>query len=417
MPKRLFAALPLMLFACLPARAGENAALETAAAAAAAQVTEKPAGLEDLFAPEFFRQVSLEQISAVLSGVYRENGAVLEVLPEKKETASSGHFVFETGDHYVPVALAVNRDSGRITGLFFGAARRRDPELKKAAAALAALPGRAGMAAVRLGGEPLTLEAMNADQDFAISSVFKLYVLGALLKARVPWDKVFKLDEGDRSLPPGKMGSCPAGVPATAYSLALAMIADSDNTATDMLISGLGRRKVEAALAPLGHSRPALLKPFLRTSEMFRLREDSEATLEYINLPASEKYGFLDKLREVPLGQTAARPSPFGLASAEWQASPADLCRLMAWLQAGNDAPALGLLARTPVPGAPEGIFPYAGYKGGGEPGIIAGVWLLRNTGGAWSCLAAAWNNADQATDAGKFLKIMSGAAGALSGQ
>jgi hypothetical protein len=415
MLKPLFIAL--LLPACAPAMAGGSTALEKAAAAAAAQIAEKPAGLEELFAPEFFRQVSLAQISDALSGVYRDNGAVTKVIPEKEDSASSGHFVFETDNSYVPAALSVNRDSGRITGLYFGAARRRDPELKKAAAALAALPGRAGLEAVRLAPEPETLEAMNADGEFAVSSLFKLYVLGALLKEKISWDKVFTLDERDRSLPPGKMADWPAGAPATVYSLALAMIADSDNTATDTLISGIGRRNIEAALVPLGHSAPALLKPFLRTSEMFRLRADTGAALKYMNLPAVEKYGFLDKLREVPLDEASARPSPFGLASAEWQASPCDICRLLSWLLSRNDQRVLGLLAAAPAPGAPLKKFVYAGYKGGGEPGIIAGAWLLRDKAGSWFCLSAVWNDADGRTDGAEFLKIMSGAADSLSGR
>lgn len=410
MLKTLFAALPLLLALPVSSPAAAASPLEKAAAAAAAQVAEKPSGLEELFSPEFFREVSLAQITSILSGIYRQNGAVTSTRLVKTDSVSAGHFIFETRDYYLPAALSVNRDSGRINGLFFGEALKRDPVLKKTAAALAALPGRAGLEAVRLGGAPETLEALNGDEEFAVGSVFELYVLGALLRAGVPWSRVFTLDEADRSLPPGAMAGWPEGAPATAYSLALGMVADSDNTAADVLISGLGRRSVEAALTPLGHSSPGLLRPFLRTSELFRLRADSEAMLKYLNLPAEEKYGFLDRLRAVPLDAEAARRDPFGPASAEWRASPADLCRLMSWLLAKNDALALGLLARGQVPGAPEEKFPYAGYKGGAGPGVTAGVWLLRDKASRWTCVAAAWNDPGGGDGRARFLDIMGGA-------
>jgi hypothetical protein len=194
------------------------------------------------------------------------------------------------------------------------------------------------------------------------------------------------------------------------------MIAGNDNTAADMLISGLGRRDIEAQLAGLGHSSPGLLKPFLRTSEMFRLRADSAATLKYLNLPAAEKYHFLDKLRAAPLDGGAARRSPFGQGAAQWQASPADLCRLADWLRVKNDTSALGLLAKDPGPAADKDKFSYAGAKYGGEPGVAAGVWLLQDMKGSWFCVAAAWNSDLETADREKFMAVVRGALDALPG-
>jgi beta-lactamase class A len=408
------AVLPLLLALALPSAAAGAPPLQKAAEAVAAQVAEKPAGLETLFAPEFFRQVSLQEISATLAGIRFEAGPVERVTLVKADGPCSGHFVFETGDYYVPAALSVTPDGERVKGVFFGEKRRRSPALKKAAAELAALPGAAGLLAVRLGREPETLEALNASDELLIGSLFKLYVLGALLKAKVPWDRVYALDEADRSLPPGTTGAWPAGAPATAYSLALAMTAESDNTAADMLISGLGRRNIEAALAPLGHARPELMKPFLRTSELFRLRSDSETELKYANLRGPARYDLLDKLRRAPLDAGAVKRSPFGPNAAGWRASPADLCRLLAWLRASGDPLALEMLARSGAPGASPAEFAYAGYKGGGEPGLAAGAWLLKDKGGGWTCLAAAWNDPSGGDGRARFLEIMGGALAGL---
>jgi len=410
--KILFCFLCSLNLFLAPAAAGD---LEKAADAAARQVAEEPRGLEELFDKSFFRHISLENLSSLFSGLYKEHGAVeAAVLVSSK--ASSGHFYFDTAKGLrIPVALSVEPANGKINGLFFRPAYKKDVTLRGVREGLAALPGRAGLLARRLGEKPENLEALGSDESFAIGSAFKLYVLGTLVRSKTPWDKVFNLREGDRSLPSGRLQDWPDDSPLTAHTLATLMISESDNTASDLLIDRLGRRKIEDSLASLGHSDPARLKPFLKTSEMFKLKSGTAAALKYLNLPAAEKYGFLDSLAKEPLEIEKFTRSPFGVDKVEWFASPADLCRAMEYLEREGGVKALEVMALNPGLSIPENAFLYAGYKGGSEPGVLSTTWLLKNKKSEWYCLSASWNDEADNLDQKKFLALMQSALNALA--
>jgi hypothetical protein len=314
----------------------------------------------------------------------------------------------------VPAALGLDPE-GKVNNLFFGPPSRINPALAAAAASLAALPGRAGLLVRRLDGSGETLQALHENEAFAAGAAFKLYVLGALLERKVPWGRVFTLKEEDKSLPAGLLGSWPDGAPLTAHTLAALMLSAGDNTAADALVSGIGRRNIENSLAALGSASPGGLKPFLKTSEMFRLRADTQAALKYFNLPEAEKYGFLADLAGTPLPAGELRPSAFGLEKIEWPATPADLCRVMDYLRVKDDRRALELLAMNQGPVPAGAAFFYAGYRGASEPGVLSMTWLLKAENSGWYCLSASWNNNVEKLEEGSFFAIMRSALAALS--
>ncbi len=385
----------LLAFSAFPSFAGQDGGggLERAAREVSARITGKPAGMEEIFDKSLFRQISLEKLTAVLAGIYRDNGAVSQTLL-CSSAASSGHFFLDTDRGYrVPLALSLDAGTGKINGIFFSPGYLKSAVLEEVRARLAALPGKTGLLVRRLGENAETLEALNEDDCFAVGSAFKLYVLGALLKERVSWEKIYRLKAADRSLPAGGLRGWPDGSPLTAHTLAALMISESDNTAADALISALGRRTIEADLAALGHSAPERLEPFLKTSEMFKLKADTGASLEYLNLPAANKYDFLSSLSKVPLAPENVKRSPFGVDKVEWPASPSDLCRLMDYFRKKNDAKALEILAMNPGLDIPRDKIAYAGYMGGAEPGVLSMTWLLKNKKGEWFCLSSSWNS------------------------
>lgn len=407
----LFPLLALLL-AAAPASALD---LNSAAAEAARQVAEDPQGLPELFDKDFFSRISLDKLRGLFSGLYAGHGAV-ERAVLVSSSSGSGHFYFDTDKGYrIPVALSVAPESGRISGLFFRPAYRRDAALRSVRAGLAALPGRKGFLVRRLGEKPENLEALDENEHLAVGSAFKLYVLGAMVRAGVPWERVFKLREGDKSVPSGRLQAWPDGSPLTAHTLAALMLSEGDDTASDSLVAALGRRKVEDSLAALGHSDPARLRPFLKTSEMFKLKSDTAAALKYLNLPAAEKYGFLDSLSGTAPAPAKVPRSPFGVNRIEWFASPADLCRVMDWLEREGGAKTLELLALDPGLRVNGTNFLYAGYKGGSEPGVLSMTWLLKNGKSQWYCLSASWNDEKDALDEGKFLGLMREALVALA--
>ena len=395
-----------------PAAAGQGP--EEAAREVSARIAEKPEGVAELFDKSLFRHISLEKLSEVLAGIYKENGAVSSTV-FVSSSSGSGHFFLDTEKGWrLPLALSLDEASGKINGIFFSPAYRKDVSLKDVRERLAALPGRTGLLVRRLGEKPENLEAHNADAWFAVGSAFKLYVLGTMLKEGVSWEKVFRLKAGDRSLPSGRLRDWPEGSPLTAHTLAALMISDSDNTAADTLISALGRRTIEGDLAALGHSDPARLKPFLKTSEMFKLKSGTENALKYLNLPAEEKYGFLASLERTPLSLEAFTKSPFGVDKIEWFASPSDLCRLMEYFSGKEGGKAREILALNPGLTIPRETLVYAGYKGGSEPGVLSMTWLLKNKKSEWLCLSASWNDDKDDLKESEFFGLLQSALNAL---
>lgn len=412
---RILCALLLSAFAAAgPALAGD---LNSAAQAAAGKVAERPRGLEELFDKSLFRHISMEKLGEVFAGIYSDNGAV-EKTVLVSSSGASGHFYFDTEKGWrVPAALSVDPATGLINGIFFGPAYKKDVSLRGVRDGLAALPGRKALLVRRLGEKPEDLEALDQDGELAVGSAFKLYVLGTLVRDGVPWDKVYKLRDEDKSLPTGRLRGWPDGSPLTAHTLAALMISESDNTASDVLIGALGRRRIEQALPALGHSAPSLMEPFLKTSEMFKLKSGTGAALKYLNLPAGEKYAFLDGLAGTPPDLEKFTRSPFGIDKIEWFASPADLCRVMAYLEREGGTRALDILAMDPGLPMPEGAFLYAGYKGGSEPGVLSMTWLLKNRRSEWLCLSASWNDDKENLDDKKFFGLMRSALGALGAE
>jgi len=64
----------------------------------------------------------------------------------------------------------------------------------------------------------------------------------------------------------------PLGTPMTLQALATMMISISDNTATDTLISVVGRQEIEQMMRRTGHSNIAKATPLLTTLEAFALK-------------------------------------------------------------------------------------------------------------------------------------------------
>lgn len=411
---RILTALFCALFACGAARAEAPSKAEAAARELSLRVAPAPAGLAGLFDKKFFQQVSLAYIEEVFKSLHRQAGAVTGVRAERAEGDLSGRFVWTTaGGYEIPLTLGVDPASGKVAQLFVRPPYKRDATLASVEAELAALPGRAGLLALRYGKENSRLAGLNEKEYFAVGSVFKLYVLGALLEEQVPWTRVFRLEEKDKSLPTGRLQDWPAGAPLTAHTLAALMISESDNTAADALISGVGRRRVEARLAALGHSDPARLKPFLRTSEFFRLRSDTEAAVKYLNLPPAEKYDFLAALA-APLAAGDLKRGPFGAVRPGWPASPSDVCAALDYFRQRGGDEALNLLGINKGLELPPG-FAYAGFKGGSEAGAISMAWLLRRGENDWYCLAASWNSDKEDPDAAKFVTVMRSALQAIA--
>ncbi|HSK21832.1 MAG TPA: serine hydrolase [Egicoccus sp.] len=236
------------------------------------------------------------------------------------------------------------------------------------------------------------LYADDADTVVPIGSIFKLYVLGAVADAvaagEVGWDDELTIRDERKSLPSGRLQDEPDGTTVSVRDAALGMIEISDNTATDLLIDLVGRETVEAAQADYGHHDPSLNVPFLTTRELFQLKWqlDDDEREAYLAADAEGRRGFLDDdLAERPLDVDVGDvTTPTELETLEWFATAEDLCRAHVGLAGrGDQDPVVReILAANPGVAVDPQVWPYVGFKGGSEPGLMALSWYLESADG-----------------------------------
>ena len=298
---------------------------------------------------------------------------------------------------------------------------------------LTSVAPRVGFQAAELvDGDALEVHGLAAEQPLAIGSAVKLYVLGELARqiaaSEATWNESLPIRDELRSLPSGEMRLLPAGTRRPLRVFAEEMIAQSDNTATDHLIARLGRERVEAALPALGHAAPTLDVPLLLTREWFafKLRLGFTDVLAYLSGDVAARRAFLAE-RVAPLAdrlteeETWTWTEPRQIETIEWFASPADLCRVVAALDALTRDPTLAPLPEllSTVPGIvfDARVWSYVGYKGGYETGVMNHTWLLERGDGRRFALSATINDPWREIDAETLTRLMVPAAALLAAE
>jgi beta-lactamase class A len=232
------------------------------------------------------------------------------------------------------------------------------------------------------------LGSLHPDRQVPIGSVSKLYVLAALIDAvddgSARWDDEIALRVELASLPSGTTQDEHPGTLLSVRDLASRMVGTSDNTATDHLTALIGRESVEAALARWGHSDPAVNRPWLTTRELFVLKWGVRRAAQraFIEAPPAERRRILETdiaVATLPKVNRAVGRA-VALDAIEWFASPADLCRLL--IRVAEDPVARDLLALNCGVPPPDDRWTYVGFKGGGEPGLLAVAWLVETRTG-----------------------------------
>ena len=185
---------------------------------------------------------------------------------------------------------------------------------------------------------------------------------------------------------------------------ALQMIANSDNTAADMLIHLVGRAAVQAQDRQWS-AHAALNVPFLTTREAFLLKDLYPALAQrYLGLAPGQRAAFLaSSVDPLPFSQAQAQSDvggslPTDIDTIEWFASADDICRAFAGLQqlAAQPAPApLGpiLSADNLDIGLDPAQWPAIWYKPGSEPGVATVGSLATNSKGQTFVVVAMLSN------------------------
>lgn len=250
------------------------------------------------------------------------------------------------------------------------------------------------------------IHADNAQAQLSVGASAGLYLIGAVESAIeegffIGWDQPLALQNRLRSPQTGELYDLrDPGLVFTAQRLSQLLMGGGDTTAFDHLHDGLGRVRVEAAVATLGHAEAFRLHPFLSTREALALKfGDPARLLAYSAEPPDARVLVLDQLTvDVPSPETLDTwTEPIALDDVQWHASVTDLCRAMAWLIA-RPGPAAAL-AGSPIETLDPVTWPWTTAITGREPGAHNLTWLLERNDGRRFVISITLNDTSRPVD------------------
>ena len=381
--------------------------VRTRADALVAVLAGKP-GYDTMFAPVFKAAVPAARFAALTGQMRASLGEPRRVarLEPIGRWAAMVTVDYDRGSATLRLALDPATPHAVVGLLVTGTALRGDTAAK-IQAELATLPGTAQLAVYPLDGGAPVLD-VSGDAPAPLGSAFKLWVLAEAARQVAAgerrWDAVVPV--GTPSLPSGILQGWPAGTPVTLQTLATLMIAISDNTATDTLLTTLGRDKVDAMAARYGGSGPVLT-----TREAFVIKSDPALTAAWAKGDAGRRCALLAaqaaRIAGAALDPMMFAAGPLAIDSVEWFAAPRDVARLLAALRDAGPVVRGILSVNHGVDPATVARFDYVGFKGGSEPGVIALNVLAQAKNGRWYAVSGAWHRADGAVDEARFLPLV----------
>ena len=347
-------------------------------------------------AAETLAEMSAEELAGALTSV--GTTGPWTAVAVRGEGAAVAVTITDTTGTYVDLQVATD-DSGQITTLFFapGSDPAREPaaswdELDELLAGTGVTHAVQVSTVDEAGLCTPVHQTGQTDTALPLGSIVKIYVLGAVVTAvgdgTLAWDTDLTLTDDVKSLPSGTLQDEPSGSTVTVEQAATAMISISDNTATDLLISTVGRDAVLAAMGDMGHHDPSVNTPLLTTRDLFWLGWGApDLAPTWTDLSVEDRQAALG---QVPAGVLDVDPASITDArwddGLDWFATAADLCtahttlQTMAATEAG--APVRDILSANPGVDLDETEWPYVGFKGGSAPGDLAGSWYAETADG-----------------------------------
>jgi hypothetical protein len=264
---------------------------------------------EEYFSPALRVPEVLQEVSDARKQLINKYGKLLSLTDLPEGPVAN----FERAQ--VPIHVAMDA-SGLIGGLYFKTPRFPALIDTRIVHELQTLPGRASILIERNGREWLSLRSADV---LAVGSSFKLFVLAMVLidvqSGRRKWDDIVRSSKETVSFG-GIFERWPQATSYTLETLCIAMIAASDNSATDLLIDVVGRDRLETT---------EVNKPFLKTREMYLLKFGSARgrAREYEESSCSHR---VEILREIGKLEIGGSPTGFEIAPRiEWFFTNKDL--------------------------------------------------------------------------------------------
>ena len=303
-----------------------------------------------------FRDVLLpSQLQAELTELLTGAGEFESLSGENGEYS----LVFE--EVMVTAQITLN-EQGEIDTVLFDHPTPRLTDLAELKEQLLELPGETALLIEHNGEE---LVAHNADSQLGVASAFKLAVLASVIDETENGDlsseTVVAIEDEHRTLPSGILQDWPDGTPVTVEALLVKMMSLSDNTATDALMSLVGRDAID---------RHNATPPTITTREFFVLTDPENADLAERWKDADDadqRAELLSETAEYDLPETAVFPDGPPDTDLGWRFSAEELAAL-AETAAGHEAASVN-------PGVASGTdWERIVYKDGYVPGVAAEV-------------------------------------------
>ncbi|MBI6546929.1 MAG: serine hydrolase [Cyanobacteria bacterium NC_groundwater_1444_Ag_S-0.65um_54_12] len=369
-----------------------------------------PDRFDDIFSPSFLQAVPPHRMKKTFIDFFNKLGPVTSTKIARLTTDYQAQYLLTFHKGYeVSLDLVIDEKAPHlITGLWIGTPTPIVPDWQALITEFAKLTGKATFTACKLGDKgPEVLATYQGDEELAIGSALKLFVLGALMAdisaGKRRWTDIIVLKDDWKSLPSGFLQDWTAGSPLTLYSLAALMISQSDNTATDHLIHTIGREHIEQTMVKMGLRKPDRNLPFLTTREMFLLKgwDHGRNIASYLAKDEAERRAYLQAVVSHQDIESAAwigaNGQPTAVDQVEWFASSRDMVRAMNWIRCQADQklvrPALDLLAINHGIAFDREVWSYVGYKGGSEPGVRNMTFLLHSKARNWYAMSASLVN------------------------
>jgi beta-lactamase class A len=238
----------------------------------------------------------------------------------------------------------------------------------------------------------------NTGESLPLASIFKLYVLYAVAEnvkaGTLRWDDQLTITAKAKEVGSSGLEELEPGARVSVRTAAQKMIANSDNMATDLLISRIGTHAVEQALVAAGHHDPASMVPFPTMHELFAigwgqpdLRDQWKQALATRSPQARAQ--LLAQTDSVPYQPDPERTrTPASAFGVEWYGSAEDICKVHAALQrdaTGAAAPVRDIMSAIPGIDLDRSQWPYIGAKAGNLPGDLTFSWYaVDRTGQPW---------------------------------
>ncbi len=278
-------------------------------------------------------------------------------------------------------------------------------------------------------GEIVPLGSLNPEQAQGVGSSFKLYIL-ATLGSQVrdglhDWGEPVEIVEAHKSVPGGDMRYVESGTRFTLRYIAERMIQKSDNTATDHAILTAGRENVEEMFVTAGHATPERNVPLYTTREFAFMKFVYPDVEGYLAADTAERRRILEEeISQLDyqdlLAAAEQQTAPRLIDTVEWFASPTDLTNVMLFLKTMAESdfalqPLLEIMALETQLSFDGETWPYVGFKGGSEMGVLHGTWLMRRHDGRWFVLSLGFNDTEEAIDLEAAIGAMTAAVEALA--